>query len=395
MFKYITSGSDHGPIPRKFKASDQSITKNTSHLTILGGGIAGLSVAYYAKLGGIPFAIFEKSGKVGGNCITLQHQDFFFDSGAHRMHNSNPRITQEINDLLGKDLLKVEAPSKIFHQGKFIDFPLSPLNLCVTLGFSHFLRAAWDLLIARMKMNDKSSNFENYAVATYGRTIADQFLLGYSEKLWGLSAAMLSPSIAGKRLKGLDIRTFISEALFGKKAKTEHLEGMNFYYPRGGFGKISQRLAGFCGSEHIYLNSPITRVFHANGRLTAIEINNTDTVDVGQGSVVSTLPIGQLISGLEPKAPVEIIDITRTLKFRHMVLAVLFVDRPSFTKNATIYIPDKDLPFTRIYEPKNRSVEMSPADKTCLVFEIPCHKSDPCWSMEQDEILGSGPFAGC
>lgn len=112
-----------------------------NRIIILGGGVAGRSVGYYAKIAGIPFSLYEKSGRIGGNCITLRHGDFLFDSGAHRIHNTNPQITRDIQDLLGKDLMRVEAPSRIFHQGKFIDFPLSPLNLLLKLGFAQSLRA--------------------------------------------------------------------------------------------------------------------------------------------------------------------------------------------------------------------------------------------------------------
>ena len=363
------------------------MSKDRGPIIILGGGVAGLAVGYYARRAGIPFSLFEKSGRIGGNCITLRHGDFLFDSGAHRIHNSNLQISEDISDLLGKDLMRVEAPSKIFHRGRFIDFPLSPLNLFANLGFVQSLRAVQDLLVGRLTIRDREANFERFAVGTYGRTVAEKFLLGYSEKLWGLRAAQLSPSIAGKRLKGLDIRTFVREAVFGKQAKTEHLEGMSFSYPRGGFGEIPRRLAEVCGPEHIFLNSEVAQVTHDNSRLLAVVMRDGRTVEVGRGQVVSTLPIDSLIAGLEPGAPERILRTAAALRFRHMALAVFFIDRPSFTKNATIYIPDPDLPFTRIYEPKNRSAAMSPADRTCLVFEIPCQKTDAWWTMEEKDLL--------
>ena len=70
------------------------------HLAILGGGIAGLSVGYYAKKNGIPFTIYEEKARIGGNAITFKHSDFFFDSGAHRIHDKDPKVTKEIYDLL-------------------------------------------------------------------------------------------------------------------------------------------------------------------------------------------------------------------------------------------------------------------------------------------------------
>ena len=47
------------------------------------------------------------------------------------------------------------------------------------------------------------------------------------------------------------------------------------------------------------------------------------------------------------------------------------LDRPFFSDNASIYFPDKNIPFTRIYEPKNRSKYTAPINKTCIVAEVP------------------------
>ena len=50
---------------------------------------------------------------------------------------------------------------------------------------------------------------------------------------------------------------------------------------------------------------------------------------------------------------------------------MIYLDIPSFTENASIYFPEPTFPFTRIYEPKNRSNKMAPEDKTCIVVETP------------------------
>jgi protoporphyrinogen oxidase len=197
----------------------------------------------------------------------------------------------------------------------------------------------------------------------------------------------LSPTIAGRRLKGLGLWTVLCETFLGKKAKTRHLEGMGFYYPRGGFGMIPEQFAASCGMEHIVVDAAVTRILHDEHRVVSIEINGVKKVAVGNGHVVSTMPINAFIQGLEPKAPDHILKIAQALRFQHMVLAVLFVDRASFTKNATVYLPDPDMPFTRIYEPKNRSSAMAPKDKTCLVFEVPCQKTHAYWTMGEEEIL--------
>ena len=109
----------------------------TPNLHILGGGPAGLTTGYYAKKHGLlNFTIFEAGEHPGGNCRTLQIKgadcrfrvlqsgDFRFDTGAHRFHDKDPQVTEEVRTLLGNDLLRVTAPSEIFFEGTFYRFPL-------------------------------------------------------------------------------------------------------------------------------------------------------------------------------------------------------------------------------------------------------------------------------
>ena len=44
-------------------------------------------------------------------------------------------------------------------------------------------------------------------------------------------------------------------------------------------------------------------------------------------------------------------------------------------------------PFTRVYEPKNRSPEMAPPGHTSLVAEIPCQPHDALWTAGQDVLV--------
>ena len=76
---------------------------NNIKLHILGAGPAGLAAGYFAKKEGIPFHIFEASGVYGGNCRTIVEGDYRFDTGAHRFHDKNQEITNEIKSLMRID----------------------------------------------------------------------------------------------------------------------------------------------------------------------------------------------------------------------------------------------------------------------------------------------------
>ena len=89
---------------------------------ILGGGPAGLSTGYYAQKNGLDFTIYEAGSEPGGNCHTLRLGDFLFDTGAHRVHDKDAELTDEIRNMLGDDLFEVSAPSEIYSEGSFFDF---------------------------------------------------------------------------------------------------------------------------------------------------------------------------------------------------------------------------------------------------------------------------------
>jgi protoporphyrinogen oxidase len=356
----------------------------TKKITILGGGPAGLAVGYYAKKHGLRFAVYEADRKIGGNAVTLQHGAFRFDSGAHRLHDKDEEVTAELKDLIGKDLNKIFVPSAIFHEGKYIDFPLSPLNLISQLGFATFMKAGIDVIASKIRSNKDSDNFEDFAVSTYGKTISDLFLLGYSEKLWGIPCKRLSLSVSGKRMKGLNLKTFFKEAVLGKKAKTEHLDG-SFYYPKKGYGTIVEELANFCGQENIFTHSKITRIFHDFKKIQSVEINHTKKIYVD--SIVSTLPLPQFIQLLSPCPDKQILSIAKTLRFRSLIIVTVFLNKNSITDKGSIYFPGKQFPFTRVYEPRNRSPDMSPQGKTSLCAEIPCFLESEFWTMPENDLV--------
>ncbi len=357
------------------------MSTTADHITVVGGGPAGLSAAYHARKSGHEVRVLEAAAEVGGNCRTLRLGRHRFDTGAHRFHDRIPHVTAEIRGLLGGDLRRVDAPSQIYTGGKFIDFPPSPLNLIRALDLRTLSRAVLELA-RRSQRRDES--FGSLAEARYGATLARLFLLNYSEKLWGERADRLSTAVAGERLKGLDIRTLFIETLRGRRGKTRHLDG-SFYYPRHGYGQIVEALAETIGRARIRTGARITRIVHDGGRITDVEVNREERLPVG--AVVNTLPLPLSIRLLDPAPPDEILALADSLRFRHLRLAVFALRRERVSANASIYFPDRSLPFTRLYEPKNRSSDLSPLDETLIVVETPCSGQDDVWHMDDPAFL--------
>lgn len=364
--------------------NNENYTYQPPELTILGGGPAGLAAGYYAKKAGLTFTLYEASQRVGGNCTTLKHGNFAFDTGAHRFHDKDTEVTREIQGLLGTELERLQVPSQIYYQGKLIDFPLSPLNLIKNLGAITSAKAGLELLNSRLTGRKLEQSFASFAIYTYGKTIANSFLLNYSEKLWGVSCEQLSPNVAGRRLKGLDLKTFLIEAILGRRAKIEHLDGL-FYYPKSGIGAIPQKLENFCGQENVKKNSKITKVLHNFKQIQALQVNCGGSITVDK--VISTIPLTVLLEVMEPKPSVEVLEAAQALRYQNLILVAIFINENFITRNASVYFPESKFPFTRVSEPKNRSITMSPHNQTSLIAEIPCTPDNELWMLDDKTLV--------
>jgi len=351
---------------------------------ILGAGPAGLAAGYYLTRAGLPVSLIEAAREPGGYARTYQHGPFRYDTGAHRFHDKDAEITRDVQELMGDELLQVHSPSQIYWDRRFLDFPLSPVNVAHRIGPLTLARSVVDLLRARIFTRAKeNANFADNAYHRYGNTIADAFLIGYSEKLWGVQAQQLMPEVSGGRLKGLSARTMLYELLRGKAEKTEHLDG-SFYYPRQGYGQIAERLARAIGTAHIRTECKITKLTHDRVKITSVELNRSERV--APERVINTLAPSQFLKLLEPAPPARIIELAESLKFRDLILVALFLNRPRVSRNASIYFPSREIPFTRLYEPKNRSIELAPPKQTCVVVEIPCFADDEIWAHEDNDL---------
>lgn len=344
---------------------------------ILGGGPAGLATGYYAKKRGLDFSIYEASAHVGGNCRTLRLGDFRFDTGAHRFHDKDAQTTQEVKALLGDALSRVDAPSEIFFEGKFYRFPLTLSDLTKKLDARTLGRIAWENV--SFKSRAQANDFATFAINQYGKTLAERFLLNYSEKLWGEAPHNLSTAIAGNRLKGLDLRSFLRF----KDRHPRHLDGP-FFYPKYGIGMIADKLGEFIGEGHIKLNHRVSRIIHRDGKIARLVLN--DDIDVHTNTVINTLPLTLTTRILAPPPPPEIRALADRIKYRHLVVCVFCLERAAFSPNASLYFPDALFPFTRLYEPKNRSRHMAPEGQTAIVLELPCYRDDAVWTLTTEAL---------
>lgn len=337
-----------------------------NHATILGGGPAGIAAGYYLQKQGVVNVVYEAADSLGGNCKTKAFENFRYDFGAHRLHNVYQEITDDLRRLLGDDLQMINVPSHVYFNNKWAKFPLTPGGLLKVLGPAHVAKAIGQVV---MKLPRHKNNFRDDAINKYGKVVAERFLLNYSEKLWGLPTHRLSPAISGKRLKGLTVKSVIKDVLLQKQS--EHLDGA-FYYPKYGFGQLMEAV----GSQlkEVHTKCPVTAINHDGAAITSIIVNGRD--EIKDSFWVNTLPVTMFLKMLSPSPPKEVMQVVESIRFRHVRLVVLMLDKAEISRSASLYFPSEEIAFTRIYEPKQRSKAMAPKEQTCVVVEYPFFDGD-------------------
>ncbi|MFC1661810.1 FAD-dependent oxidoreductase, partial [Gemmatimonadota bacterium] len=161
-----------------------------------------------------------------------------------------------------------------------------------------------------------------------------------------------------------------------------------FFYPRHGFGQISEKLweAAAAAGARTLLGTTVRRIT-AGLRGMEVEVEKGGATRVLKADHLwSTIPVGPLVGLLDPPPPSEVLRSARSLQQRALLLVYLVLGQDRFTEFDAHYVPDPAIPFTRLSEPKNYGARKEPADRTVLCAEIPCSPEDAAWRHEPGEL---------
>ena len=105
------------------------------HVVILGAGPAGLGAAYRLSRRGLAqVTVLERNAWIAGNAGSFELAGMQVDYGSHRLHPAcDPEVLDDIRSLLGDDLLDRPRHGRIRLRGRWIHFPLKPLDLALRL----------------------------------------------------------------------------------------------------------------------------------------------------------------------------------------------------------------------------------------------------------------------
>jgi protoporphyrinogen oxidase len=363
------------------------------HVVILGAGPAGLGAAYQlTRLRRAVVTVLERNRVAGGLAGSFELAGLNVDYGSHRLHPScHPDILADIRQLLGNDLLERPRHGRIRLSGRWIHFPLKPVDLLSSLPPGFAVGTAWDFFKKAWPFSRNGTEGESFASVLQcglGATICRDFYFPYARKIWGVDPDQLSATQARRRVKAGSFGKLIKKT-FSATRGLKSAGGGRFYYPGRGYGQISQRYyeaARDQGATFIF-GATVEAVHRSVEGIEAVRYRLGESVETLRADYLwSTIPITMLARCIRPVAPPEVIEASQRICYRSMILIYLVIGQEHFSEFDAHYFPELDIPITRISEPRNYSTVLEPTDRTVLCAELPCDQGNNYWNMTDEQL---------
>lgn len=366
----------------------------TPRVVIIGAGPAGLTAAYcLATRFGITSTILESDSVVGGISRTVERDGWRFDIGGHRFFTK----VREVDDLWKEILPPSEflvrpRMSRIYYNGKFYDYPLKASNALKNLGIIEAVRCVLSYVWARINPPKDQTTLEGWIAARFGWRLYEHFFKTYNEKLWGVPTNRMPADFAAQRIKNLSLFNAVVNALLPKRNQkdiTSLIEEFN--YPKLGPGMMWERCRDLVIEKgcSVVMKSRVVAVKHQGGRAHTVVAQGADgtRTEYPCDHVISSMPISQLLVGMEPQADPAVVAAARDLRYRDFLTVALVVPQEYSFPDNWIYVHAKDVQVGRIQNFGSWSPYLVKEGRTCLGLEYFVFEGDETWNKPDAELI--------
>jgi len=350
---------------------------------ILGGGLTGLTIASQLKN---EFEVLEKNSDCGGLCRSLQEKGFTFDyGGAHIIYSKDKDSVDFMLNVLEGNYNQGRRNNKVYYKGHFVKYPFEN-------GLSDLPKQDNFECLYHYLKNDypAPSNFREWIYFTFGKGIAEKYLLLYNEKVWNTDPAEMSLHWVEGRVPKPPLEDVIKSAI---GISTEgYTHQLNFFYPReDGIQALIQGLEEKVENK-IAKNFAVVEISKEKDGWCISDGDDQRKYDL----LISTIPIFDLLKSLE-NVPEQVKDASSRLRYNSLIAVLLGLEGNSLPPYTAVYFPDEDLKFNRVGFPHIFSPNNAPEGYSSLVVEITAKENDSTWRLSDEELLrhSTQGLAGC
>jgi protoporphyrinogen oxidase len=350
---------------------------------VLGGGLAGVTLARLLHERGHGVQVFEREGETGGLCRSRTEEGFTFDTGgSHVIFSRDGEVLGFMHRVLGENREVRERQTKIFYKGRYVkypfenglsDLPKEDLFFCI----SEFVKAH---VAAEKGEFSPPRNFREWMVQTFGKGIAESYLIPYNEKIWKIPPEQMSAHWVEGRVPRPPVEDIIKSAI---GIETEgYTHQAVFSYPRTGGIEALVKAIEEPVREFITTGAPVTSV-RRKGKGFVIKAGGKESE---ADRVVSTIPLPALLPCLGD-VPADVLEACDGLRSTAL-LSVCIGIRGGVPPYSWVYIPSPEIGlFNRVSFPSNYSPAVAPRGCSSILAEITCTREDPVFSAPDSEIV--------
>jgi len=336
---------------------------------ILGGGISGLCVQRFLRHDS---EVLEAAPVPGGLCRTYWKEGYGYDLGGHILFTKHEAIDTLVKELLRDNLNYCKRLNKIYYNGRFVKYPFE--NDLAALGKEE----AYECLIHYLT-NDypKPSNLKEWAYHTFGKGIAEKYLIPYNEKIWNISADQLSLDFV-ERIPKPPVEDVVKSAI---GIETEgYLHQLHFKYPTHG-GVEALVHAVITPDAKITTRYKIRQIRRHDGGWHVSDGGNPRQFD----KIVVAFPIHDAVRCFED-VPSDVTSAVHGFRYNSMRIVLVAVSDDSLMNYSAVYIPDPSVIVHRICYMGFFSKELVRPGTSSIIAEITTNPGDGIHELTDDEL---------
>ena len=348
---------------------------------ILGGGLSGVSLAYFLNQKNHNFLILEKESEYGGLMRSVNVEGFTFDvGGSHIIFSKDKEILNFMVSLLKDNVVKNRRNTKILYKGRYVKYPFE--NGLADLPKQDNFECLYYFILNLIKKEKGEikppANLKEWFYYTFGKGISEKYLIPYNEKIWKYPLDQIS-TVWVERIPQPPVEDIIKSSL---DIPTEgYTHQLYFYYPKTGGIQSLIRSFEECIKDKIITNFEVKSIKKEDGKW--IVSNGKKEFEFDR--LISTIPLQELFKTLD--TPEDVMDAVKNLKFNSIITVSIGVDKPKINDFSWLYIADKDILPHRVSFPSNYSPYVTPDGKSSILAEITYREGDEISKMSEDEII--------
>ena len=343
-------------------------------VVILGGGLAGLSLAAFIDRQAL---VLESQDEVGGLSRSYVMNGITYDLGPHIIFSKNKQVLDMHTTMIETNRLR--RSNKIFYKGRYIKYPFE--NDLAALDPKERDYCLKEFLLNPYE-NYKPANMLQFFLSTFGEGITRVYLQPYNEKIWKYDPSFMDTQMVDRIPKPPAEDVIKSANGIATEGYTHQLY---FHYPKsGGFQTLvnAYRDRALSKGQRIQTGVQIQRLQQTDGGWRV----HTNQGPIEAGQLVNCMPLHELFKLMD--APDEAKRHLNGLKYNSIYIILVQVKKDKIGDHLGVYIPDKNTLFHRLCRLNYLGDSYRlPGSQSTLMAEVTFRPGSYLASLPQSQIV--------